>query len=555
MKNSNNLMQKLDVLYVEDDNASREQINEIFQLLFHHVDTAVDGEDAFNKYKTHKYDIVITDINMPKMNGIQLIEQIKSINPTQNIIIISAHNNTQYLLSAINLGVDNFIIKPVQMQQLNYVLTKTAKIIHAQKLALRYKAELEKEVENKTKQLAMQLITDELTGTLNRIALIKSCKKDEPKVILLTSIDNFDSINITYGYDVGDILIKEIAFFLQSKLLTDAELYRVEADKFAIVATKKSDNEMVEYAHSLQENITNHNIQIKDFTIKVSFTMAIASGKESLLKNSYIALKEAYKAGGNRVNIYTKNSSIELLQLRIQKYMPKLKQAIAQQNINPYFQPIVNNRTKKIEKYECLARITENNSVDLPSKFIDIAELTGMIPDITKAIIDKSFKTFEHNKYKFSINISEFDLNDDYLFEYLQAKLNQYNIDPTRVILEVLEGISTIGAQKSLQQLMDLKALGFAIAIDDFGAQNSNFERVHSMNVDYIKIDGSFIKNLDTNKKSYNIVKTISDFTKSIGAKAIAEYVHSKEIQEIVLTLGIEYSQGYYFSKPLKSLQ
>ncbi len=178
-----------------------------------------------------------------------------------------------------------------------------------------------------------------------------------------------------------------------------------------------------------------------------------------------------------------------------------------------------------------------------------------MIPDITRIMIDKSFKAFANNAYEFSINISEFDLNDGYLRKYFQEKLQQYNIDASRVVIEVLEGISAIGAKNSLEQLLELKADGFAIAIDDFGVQNSNFERVHSMQVDFIKIDGSFIKNIYKDPKSYNVVKTITDFGKSIGAKIIAEYVHSKEVQDIVVALGIDYSQGYYFSEPLQSIQ
>ena len=133
-------------------------------------------------------------------------------------------------------------------------------------------------------------------------------------------------------------------------------------------------------------------------------------------------------------------------------------------------------------------------------------------------------------------------------------KLKEYGIVPSRVILEVLEGISATGAKDALQQLTDLKEMGFCIAIDDFGAQNSNFERVHSMQVDFIKIDGSFIKNINTNSKSFSIVKTITDFAKSIGAKTVAEFVYLKDVQEIVAELGIEFSQGYYFSEPKMEL-
>jgi diguanylate cyclase (GGDEF)-like protein len=556
MKDLKKITDKLNILYVEDEETSRLQLSEIFNILFQSVDTAFDGEDAFEKYQLKPYDIIITDINMPRMNGLELIKKVKTQNPLQNIIIISAHNNSDYLLNAIELGIDSFIIKPVKVEQLTQVLTKVANAIYNHKLSLRYNEQLELEIGEKTAKLAKQFITDELTGLLNRNALIKKHKNNKKKVIALVSIDNFDSINITYGYDNGDIILKEVANFLKEKISNDTQLYRISSNEFAIVTTSKSLDEMISFSKNLQNDVLQYKITFDDFSVKISVTIALAEGETNLLKNSHIALKEAQKIGKNRISIYQKDSPIELLQFRIQEYMPKLRHIIAQEYVVPYFQPIINNKTNKIEKYECLARvIDEDKRVQSPLEFIDIAELTGMIPDITRIMINKSFKAFMNNSYEFSINISEYDLNDGYLRDYLAEKLVEYNIAPSRVVIEVLEGISAIGAKKSLEQLMALKSDGFSIAIDDFGVQNSNFERVHSMQVDYIKIDGSFIKNIHTDKKSFNVAKTISDFASSIGAKVIAEYVHCKEVQDIILELGIDYSQGYYFSEPLKELQ
>ena len=557
MKKLKKLVEKLNILYVEDEESSREQLSEVFNLLFQSVDTAFDGEDALAQYNNKAYDIVITDINMPKMSGLELIKKIKIQNPSQNIIIISAHNNAEYLLEAIETGVDSFIIKPLQMDQLILVLSKVSNQIYAQKLSDRYNQQLEKAIEEKTAKLAKQYITDELTGFLNRNALLKASKSlEKEQIMLLVSVDNFDSINITYGYDNGDIIIKSLANLIKSNIPNNIELYRISSDEFALVSSAKTLQEMQAIAQKLQENILQYQITFNDFSVKITVTIAIAQGDKNLIKNAYIALKEAQKIGKNRIHIYQKNSPIEVLQLRIQKYMPKLRRIIAKKYVVPYFQPIIHNRTNTIEKYECLARVIDDDGkIQSPFEFIDIAELTGMIPDITRIMIDKSFKAFADNKYEFSINISEYDLNDGYLEEFLSKKLKQYNIDVSRVVLEVLEGISAIGAKKSLEQLMNLKRKGFSIAIDDFGVQNSNFERVHSMQVDYIKIDGSFIKNIYKDQKSYNVVKTINDFGKSIGAKIIAEYVHSQEVQDIILEVGIDYSQGYYFSKPLRELQ
>ena len=556
MKELKELTQNLHILYVEDEKESREQISAIFNLIFASVDTAFDGEDALEKYKLKTYDIIISDINMPRMNGFELIKEIKVQNPLQNVIIISAHNDSDYLLEAIEMGIDSFIIKPIRMEQLISVLNKVAHLIYARQLSSKYREELERELQIKTEKLSQQFYTDELTGLQNRNALIKTHACENTRIMLLLSIDDFDSINITYGYDNGDLILKSLADFLKNHLPKQTQLYRVNSNEFAIISTEKSLDEFTVYAKNLQDSILMHPITLHDCSIKISVTIALAEGNDSLLKNTHIALKEAQKIGKNRINIYQKNSSIERFQLRIQEYMPKLRHIINQQNILPYFQPIINNHSNTIEKYECLARIIDDNGeIQAPLQFIDIAEITGMIPDITKIMIDKSFQMFQHNNYEFSINISEYDLNDGYLQHYLIEKVQEYNITPSRVVLEVLEGISANGAKNSLEQLMNLKAAGFSIAIDDFGVQNSNFERVHCMQVDYIKIDGSFIKNIHQDSKSYNVAKTISDFGKSIGAKVIAEYVHSQEIQDIILDLQIDFSQGYYFSEPLKELQ
>jgi len=550
------LTKNLNILYVEDEENSREQLCEIFHLLFNSTDTAFDGEDAFEKFNQKEYDILITDINMPRMGGLELIRKVKIENPQQNIIIISAHNNPHYLIEAIDLGVDNFIMKPLRIEQLNHALEKVAHIIYSHKLMERYSQNLEEEVEEKTARLAHQYITDELTGLLNRNALLKKFNHNEDKIMLLMSIDNFDNINITYGYERGDIVLQEIAKILLSHIPNNSKLYRISSNEFALVSSAYDMQTMQSFAKQIQSRILEHEILIEEFTIKVSVTIALAEGNKNLLKNANIALKEAQKLGHNRINTYHKNSSIELLQFRIQEYMPKLRRIIANKYIVPYFQPIINNQTGKIEKYECLARILDdNNQVQSPLEFLDIAELTGMLPELTRIMIDKSFKVFQNHSYEFSINISEYDLNDGYLREYLAKKLKQYNIKASQVVLEVLEGISAIGAKNGLEQLLNLKEDGFSIAIDDFGVQHSNFERVHLMQVDYLKIDGSFIKNIHTDTKSYHVAKTISSFGKSIGAKVIAEYVHCQEVQDVILELGIDYSQGFYFSEPLNKLQ
>ncbi len=543
------------VLYVEDEENIREQTIMIFDMLFESIDTALDGEDGWKKYQNNSYDIVFTDISMPKMNGFELIKRIKKKNPLQKVVIISAYNTAEYLFDGIELGVDGFILKPIKMDKMALNIQKLADAITATKFMQQYQDRLEEEVKEKTDLIKKQIVTDKLTGLQNRFALnqILENLKDK-KILLLINIDNFDSINTIHGYENGNKIIRTIANILSSKLMHKSKLFYLGGDEFAILNDIITDEECRRYAKDLQLAIATLPIELDANSLKSTVTISIAKGKQELLKNAHIALKEGKKEGRNRIKFYNTNLNIEKLQKQIQEYTPIIRDAIENDYIVPFFQPLIDNQTKRVVKYECLARIITNDKTYSPIQFIDIAQMIGALHSITKIMIDKSFKKFQNNNYSFSINITEIDLNDNYLYEYLSLKLQEYSLDPHRVILEVLEGISTSGVTNSLKQLRRFQELGFSIAIDDFGTQNSNFGRINSMHIDFIKIDGSFVKNIHKDTKSYLIVKAITEFSKSIGAQVVAEYVHNEAVQKKVEELGIDYSQGYYFSEPQQEL-
>jgi diguanylate cyclase (GGDEF)-like protein len=554
-KDLENYSQTLKVLYVEDEKFSREALQEVLEGFFLEVVACSDGVEGWEVYQKQKFDIVITDLNMPKMDGFKLIEKIREKNSHQKVLVVSAHNDTQNLLRSINLHIDSFIIKPIEMQQLMTILYKISKSIHAEKILDIYHQELEREIAIKTAKIAKQYVTDMLTGLLNRNALQQQDVLEMQRTLLLINIDNFDTINVTYGFRNGDMVLKKMATFLKHYLKRyNMVLYRIGGDEFAFVLQDGCEEQMYQLAQEIKKDLESLDFQLQNYTTRISCTMAIAKGRNYLLRCAYIALKEARMKGKNQIAIYSKDSVIERLQSKIKNCFPRLKHILQEELIEPYFQAIVNNKTQEILKYECLARmVREDGGVDSPMEFLEVAEHIGIIPEITHLMIEKSFAFFALNQYEFSINISEYDLNDGYLRNFLLQKAKYYNIDPSRVVLEVLEGVSAEGAHNSIEQLNALKKDGFRVAIDDFGVQNSNFERVHDMQVDYIKIDGKFIKNIDTDMKSYNVAKTITEFAKSIGAQVVAEFVHSQEVYDVVCSLEIDYSQGYYFSKPLSA--
>ncbi len=181
--------------------------------------------------------------------------------------------------------------------------------------------------------------------------------------------------------------------------------------------------------------------------------------------------------------------------------------------------------------------------------------MTGTLSLVTKSVIEQSFKKFSNTDYEFSINITSTDLHLGYLEDQLLKYAKRYGISPLKVSLEMLEDINTLNTPEILAQLNSLRYHGFKISIDDFGSQSSNFSRLLEFSPDYIKIDGSFIKNILTDKKSLVIVEAIVLLCKKSNIKIIAEFVHNADVQVKVDELGIDYSQGYCFGEPKEELQ
>jgi len=219
-------------------------------------------------------------------------------------------------------------------------------------------------------------------------------------------------------------------------------------------------------------------------------------------------------------------------------------------NIVVYFQPLVNNETMKVDKYECLVRMIDDDEVIAPFFFLEISKKANQYANITKIVIEKSFKKFENLDFEFSVNVSYEDIQDSDFIDFVKEKLQKYNV-ASRVVWEILEDEGIKNYDLLFEFIKEVKALGCKVAIDDFGSGYSNFEHLLKMNVDYLKIDASLVKNVATDENSYKIVKTIIEFAKTLHLKTIAEYVENKEIFNITKEMGTNYSQGYHFSAPI----
>ena len=374
---------------------------------------------------------------------------------------------------------------------------------------------------------------------------------------ILINIDNFSTINSTYGYEVGTKLLCQFAKYLNIVKSQDAILYRFCSDKFVIIDERVLDKKQLSsIADSILSFFSQTEIMIDgEIEFKLSLSIGISTGKGLInITQAELAIKELRISRKNTYMIFNPYSDFVHQEQEDIYWITKIKEAVADEDILAYFQPIINNETKKIEKYECLARLRDDDSIVSPFYFMNAAKATGSLPYVTKALISQSFKKFSGTEYEFSLNITGEDLHEDYLEALLLKNVNKYNINPSRVVLEMLEDITTLDDGTTLKQLDSLRENGFKIAIDDFGAENSNMSRLLEIHPDYLKIDGAFIKNIISDEKSQIIVDAIISICKRSGIKIIAEFVHNEEVQERVKSLGIEYSQGYYFSEPKPNL-
>jgi len=405
------------------------------------------------------------------------------------------------------------------------------------------------ELKKTQSQIEFMAYHDSLTKLYNKTYLEKKLSTKKEVSLILLNVDNFSYINTTYGFDFGDKLLIEISQHLLNNFDTSC-IFRMNSDEFGIVY--EEDINLEDKINSLREYFSNNRLLIDSVKLKITFTYGAVRGNINSLRNATLALKYAKNSGKNNYYIYDAlhDAFTSTNRDKFTKSSAMLHDALDEDRVIPYFQGIIDNRTAKITKFEALVRIKHGDEIIPAYEFLEAAKLSGFLSDITKIMIDKSFKIMSKHTYTFSINITEDDLNKNYLKDYLCKKAKEYNIDTSRITLEILEGISSGSKSDSVKQLRELQKLGYTIAIDDFGAEYSNFERVLDLDVGLLKIDAKYIKDIDVNKKSYEITRAMAYFAKNANIPCVAEFVHSKSVQKVIEELGIDYSQGFYFSEP-----
>ncbi|AZV47127.1 hypothetical protein C3L23_07525 [Nautilia sp. PV-1] len=393
-------------------------------------------------------------------------------------------------------------------------------------------------------ELIKSYLVNDLTKLPNRMKLLEDLKKEQFNLAIL-NINNFREINDYFGQDIGDKLIRLIGERLKN--LSD-RVYHINIDEFAMPLPYGVKEKNFEFVHNIIEELEKP-YKIYDKEIILTFRCGMSKTKENLLTTADIALEYAKRKKVKCLCFCDIKDTLKVFEKNLQM-LSILVKAIKHDRVKVYYQGIVDNKSLKVVKYEALVRIEdEEGKIYLPSSFLDIAKSANLYPEITKRVFKKALDTFKDRKEIISLNLDLEDFENEKLREFVKNIINQFP-EPERITIELLESEDITQSEVSIEFMKYLKSMGVKIFIDDFGSGYSNFSYLFNFEVNGFKIDGSLIKNILTDKKSQMIVETMVAFAKKGGMRIVAEYVESKEIFEKVKELGVDCSQGFYFSKP-----
>lgn len=396
-----------------------------------------------------------------------------------------------------------------------------------------------------------QFYYDALTKLKNRKSLQIDLEKKHNHLLMIINIDKFQQINNLYGDEIGDKLLLEVKDKIIDFLPNDSTLYRLHADEFGIIA--HNDTNLVDFekiAATIISNLDKYEFEItNDQKIFINLTIGIAFGTTLLLQNADMALKLAKKDKKHFLTYNNDMISLNEYENRL-AWTNRINDAITNDKIVPLFQPIVDCQTNKIIKYESLMRIKDNeNGFIVPIHFLDISKENKLYFKLTLIMLEKTFAICKESNCKFSINLNKEDMTNIEIVNYILAQFKEFNFGHN-ISFEILESEGIEDFEEIAEFIKQVKVYGATISIDDFGTGYSNFEYLINLDFDYLKIDGSMIKNIVDDNKSQIVTKTIVDFAQRIGVKTIAEFVSNKTIYDKVKEMNIDYAQGYYLGKP-----
>lgn len=413
---------------------------------------------------------------------------------------------------------------------------------------------------------------DMLTGLPNRNMFHDRLKQEMIKVdrsklslaLLLIDLDQFKEVNDTLGHDAGDLLLQEAGRRISACVRHSDTVARLGGDEFIIILPELHDNRNVEDVAQKAIRELEKEYHLGDEIIHISGSIGItlypgdASDIDSLLKNADQAMYAAKKKGRHCFSYFTQSLQ-DAAQKRL-RITSDLRCAHSNKQFEVYFQPIIDLKTECIVKAEALLRWHHPvQGLVSPLEFIHLAEETGLINDIGDWVFKQSaqkandWSNMLASDFQVSVNMSpvQFKLDTDLFIKGWQDYLHEHKISGQNVAVEITEGLLLDAEPEVIDKLLWLRDAGIQVAIDDFGTGYSSLSYLKKFDIDYLKIDKSFVNNLENSANDITLCDAIIVMAHTMGLKVIAEGVETKGQKKILTDAGCDFAQGYLFSKPV----
>jgi diguanylate cyclase (GGDEF)-like protein/PAS domain S-box-containing protein len=430
-----------------------------------------------------------------------------------------------------------------------------------------------------------QINHDFLTGLINR-SYFECCLTQAVSDVSESGIghtlcyldfDHFKILNETLDYAAGDEFLRQISVILQNRVRKTDILARLGGDEFGLILYQCNLEQALNVLQIICAEIQAFKFiwQGSTFSFSVSAGISLLSAQSVSPSRMLIAAKSACevakKQGRSRIHVYQPDDQEIEISEESTQWIPRLHKALEENQFCLYFQPIipVNLKThahpqKFHASFEILLRLQDDSDrVIAPGHFIPVAERYGFMHLLDRWVIQNLFRYLEYQNVQamqpeqdgadgclYMVNLSGASLNDDRFLDFVKAQFSKYSVLPRTICFEITETMAIANLRKAMHLIQQLKALGCYFALDDFGSGMSSLGYLKNLPIDYLKIDGLFIKDIAQNQVDYEIVEAIHHMAKAMGIQTIAEFVENNDTLMKLKTLGINYAQGYGIARP-----
>ncbi len=557
------------ILIIDDEPDNFDVIEAFLSDQGYQLHYAAGGQEAIAALDTFAPDLILLDIMMPGMDGMEVCQRIKAIPKWEAvpIIVTTALTGKKDLAQCLSAGADDFMSKPINRLELNARVRSMLRIRQQYQQIAAFSTQLEAQVQQRTAQLEAMVLQDAMTQLPSHAFLLQKLSEtfksgQSSFALVYLDCDQFKLVNGAFGHAVGNQLLIAIAQRLQQHLLPGDILARIGGDEFCFLLHQIKDAATLERSIQAILQSFNNAFLVENCEIFMSASLGVALVKdekrqpEELLQDADTAMYQAKLRGKGSYQIFDRQMHLSMLsRLTLEN---DLQRALAQQEFMLHYQPIIDLTTQKLSGFEALVRWQHPiRGMVSPAEFIPSMETTGLIVPVGMLILKQACQQLQiwrqqgWTKLSMSVNLSVRQFSSPTLLADIDRVLAETEIDPAYLKLEITESAIMDNAEMAIALTQALRSRHIQISIDDFGTGYSSLGYLHRFPVNNLKIDRSFVNQIQLESRDYHVVDTIITLSKQLGLLVIAEGVETAQQLEALKQLGCEFGQGYLFSKPL----